>query len=219
MAGSMRWRTRKLPSRHQPCVRPVSSRTLWGSMKKIWQETAKTAASAKPSRSGARKSGATRMSLLSSTTIPFAAARMPAFDPPPKPRLAGSAITLTRGNAAARYDTLPSVEPLSTTTISLAGLPASASTTEGRYFSRRSLPFQLGITTEAAAGTGFAWLKSGAAAVVCLAPKMRHARSTTASAMAARAISNGETSSSGSGSRTRFNRAISDGRPHTDLPA
>ena len=40
-------------------------------------------------------------------------------------------------------------EPLSTTTISLPGLPASASTTEGRYFASRSLPFQLGITTDA----------------------------------------------------------------------
>src|ERR1035441_6027826 len=215
MAGSMRWRTRKPPSRHQPCVNPVSSRSLWGSAKKIWQETAKTPGSAKPSRSGARKPGATRMSLFSSTTTLFAAARMPALEPPPKPRFAGSATTLTRGNAAVTYSALPSVEPLSTTTISLSGLPARASITEGRYFSRRSLPFQLGITTEAADGTGFTWPESAGAVPARLAPQMRPARSTKASVTAAMAIRNGETSSS----RTRFSTAISDSRPHTDLPA
>ncbi len=52
-----RWRTRSAPSCHQPWVRPVSSRAFAGSLKKIWQETAKTAGSAKPSSSGARKSG------------------------------------------------------------------------------------------------------------------------------------------------------------------
>ncbi len=38
--------------------------------------------------------------------------------------------------------------------ISLAGLPDIASTTEGRYFSSRSSPFQLGMTTLAASVRG-----------------------------------------------------------------
>ena len=53
----MRWRTRRPPSCHQPWVSPVSSRTRAGSLKKIWQETAKTSGSPKPSSSGARKPG------------------------------------------------------------------------------------------------------------------------------------------------------------------
>jgi len=44
--------------------------------------------SRKPSSKGARKPGATRMSLLSSTTMSFRAARKPALEPPPKPRCA-----------------------------------------------------------------------------------------------------------------------------------
>src|SRR5580693_3838239 len=44
---------------------------------------------------------------------------------------------------------LPSVDPFSTTMTSLPGTLAVAARTEGRYFSSRSRPFQLGITTEA----------------------------------------------------------------------
>jgi hypothetical protein len=122
--------------RRHPATSPASGRSLraacCGSLKKIWQETANTCGSAKPSSSGARKSGSTRMSLFSSTTMSFFAARNPAFEPPPKPRFRSSASSFTCGNAARTNSALPSVDPLSTTTISLAGLPASAATTEGR---------------------------------------------------------------------------------------
>ncbi len=74
----------------------------------------------------------------------FLAARNPAFDPPPNPRFRSSASTRTPGNCSRRNSALPSSEPLSTTMISFSGLPASASTTEGRYFARRSRPFQFG---------------------------------------------------------------------------
>ena len=45
--------------------------------------------SVKPARSGARKSGSTRISLFRSTTMSFFAARNPALEPPPKPRFVG----------------------------------------------------------------------------------------------------------------------------------
>jgi len=86
--------------------------TLFGSAKKIWQATEKTWGSRKPSSKGARKPGSTRMSLLSSTTMSFRAARKPALEPPPKPRLRGSASSVTCGNAARTNSALPSVEPL-----------------------------------------------------------------------------------------------------------
>ena len=80
----------------------------------------------------------------------FFAARKPAFDPPPKPRFSGSARHATpSGNASRTNSALPSVEPLSTTMTSLPGCRDIAATTEGRYFSSRSRPFQFGITTEA----------------------------------------------------------------------
>ena len=69
MAGSMRWRTRKPPSCHQPCVSPVSSRSLFGSAKKIWQETANNSRiveAFEQRREEIRRS--TRISLLSSRT-------------------------------------------------------------------------------------------------------------------------------------------------------
>src|ERR1019366_2150544 len=147
----MRWRTRRLPSCHQPWVRPVSSRRLVGSVKKIWQETAKTSGSLKPSSRGARKSGATRMSLFSSTTMSFRAARKPALEPPPKPRFWGRGRTVISGKFARRKSALPSVEPLSTTRIWLAELPASAVRMLGMYLASRSFPFQLGMTTVAQA--------------------------------------------------------------------
>ncbi len=134
----MRWRTRRLPSCHQACVRPVSSRSFFGSLKKIWQETANTNGSANPLRSGDRKSSSTRMSLFSSTTMSLEAARNPAFDPPPNPRLRSSASSFTRGNAFRTNSALPSVDPLSTTTISFAGLPAS-----GRHNRRQVLSEQV----------------------------------------------------------------------------
>src|ERR1035441_90012 len=147
----MRWRTRRLPSCHQPCVSPVSSRSLAGSVKKIWQATANTSASLKPSSRGARKSGATRMSLFSSTTISFLAARNTALEPPPNPRFSAWSIPVTSGNLPRRKPALPSLEPLSTTRISLAGFPASATRMLGMYLASRSFPFQLGMTTVAVA--------------------------------------------------------------------
>src|ERR1017187_8695579 len=217
MAGSMRWRTRSAPSCHQLCVRPVSSRTLAGSLKKIWQETEKTSGEVKPSRSGARKPASTRMSLFSRTTISFEAARKPALEPPPKPRLAGSARSLTCGNAERTNPALPSVEPLSTTTISLAGLAASAATTEGRNFARRSLPFQVGMTTEAQAGGAvFAGAARGPRADEGVGPPVRagtslRSRSVTASAKALMNTRNGESRSSGSERRKRFRSGMSTG--------
>src|ERR1017187_859402 len=147
----MRWRTRRPPSRHQPWARPVSSRSLFGSAKKISQETAKTSGSRKPSSSGARKSGATRMSLFSRTTTSFLAARKPAWEPPPKPGFCDRARTVTSGKVSRRKSALPSADPLSTTRIWLAGLPASAVRTLGMYLARRSFPFQFGMTTVAQA--------------------------------------------------------------------
>src|ERR1017187_8541572 len=266
MAGSMRWRTRSAPSCHQLCVRPVSWRTLAGSLKKIWQETEKTVGSVKPSRSGARKPASTRMSLFSRTTMSLEAARKPALEPPPKPRLAGSARSLTCGNAertnsglpsvkpastrmslfsrktmsleAARKRALdpppkprlagsarsltcgnaertnsglPSVEPLSTTTISLAGLAASADTTEGRNFARRSLPFQVGMTTEAQTGGAVpAGADEGVGPPVRDGTSLR-SKSVAASAKAPMNTRNGESRSSGSERRKRFRSGMSTG--------
>ena len=172
--GRSRWRTRRPPSCHQPCVRPVSSRSFAGSLKKIWQETAKTCASAKPSSSGARKSGSTRMSLLSSTTIRSSRRGIPRSIRRRSPDSSVERHQLHFAESAARTNSaLPSVEPLSTTTISLPGLPASASTTDGRYFSSKSLPFQLGITTEAARVRGARIVR---AAFAGDAPKASHSK-------------------------------------------
>ena len=77
----------------------------------------------------------------------FLAARNPALEPPPKPRFSGRARTVTSGKFFRRKSALPSVEPLSTTRISLAGFPASAARMLGMYLASRSFPFQLGMTT------------------------------------------------------------------------
>src|ERR1017187_6906044 len=231
MAGSMRWRTRSAPSCHQLCVRPVSSRSLAGSLKKIWQETEKTSGSLKPSRSGARKPASTRMSLFSRTTMSFEAARKPALEPPPKPRLAGSARSLTCGKAERTNSALPSEEPLSTTTISLAGLAASAATTEGRNFASRSLAFQVGITAEAqTGGAASAGAARGPRADEGVHPPERRPsvdmsvdaarisacatmwnRSVRASARTLIRTKNGESRSSGSERRKRFRSGMSTG--------
>src|ERR1017187_3553151 len=100
---------------------------------------------------------------------------------------------------------LPSVEPLSTTTISLAGLAASAATTEGRNFASRSLPFQVGMTTEAAAPAA-GWLAAAAARGANL-----RSRSVTASARTLMNTRNGESRSSGSERRKRFRSGMSTG--------
>src|SRR5215471_564838 len=211
----MRCRTRNPPSCHQPCVSPVSSRSFAGSLKKIWQETANTSGSRNPSSNGARKSGATRMSLLSSTTIAFFAARNPALLPPPKPRLVGNASTRTPGNRSRRNSALPSVDPLSTTMISFSGLPARASITDGRYFSSRSRPFQLGMTTVAVVGRASGPPCTGRAGDPPHFPN----RSLSASTTKLIAIRNGEINSSGSDRRTRFNSSMSERRPHAHLAA
>src|ERR1039457_4062061 len=202
----MRWRTRRPPSCHQPWVRPVSSRSLAGSVKKIWQETAKSSGSRKPSSSGARKSGATRMSLFSRTTMSFLAARKPALEPPPKPRFCGRARTVTSGKGSRRKSALPSVDPLSTTRIWLAGLPASAVRTLGMYLARRSFPFQLGMTTVAQA-----LLPAAAALMPTLALLPRRVKSCTKHrARKLIAMRNGESTSSGSARMRRFRKAMSE---------
>src|ERR1017187_7106616 len=202
----MRWRTRRPPSCHQPWVRPVSSRSLFGSVKKIWQETAKTSGSRKPSSSGARKSGATRMSLFSRTTTSFLAARKPALEPPPKPRFCGRARTVTSGKVSRRKSALPSVEPLSTTRIWLAGLPASAVRTLGMYLARRSFPFQFGMTTVAQA-----LMPAASALMPTLALLPRRVKSCTKHrARKLIAMRNGESTSSGSARMRRFRKSMSE---------
>ena len=145
------------------------------------------------------------MSLLSSTTMSFAAASKPAFDPPPKPRLRSSATTRTRGNRVCSRSTLSSVDPLSTTMISFAGLPATAASTDGRYFSSRSRPFQFGITTLADRPAG------GTSA---LSRRRGRNRSAIASASTLPATRKAERISSGSASTTRVIAAMSRFRQH-----
>ena len=89
------------------------------------------------------------MSLFSSTTMSFVAARNPAFEPPPKPRFFGSASTFTCGKALAHELGAAVGRAVVDDDDFVAGLPAIASMTDGRYFSSRSRPFQLGITTDA----------------------------------------------------------------------
>ena len=97
------------PSSHQPCVSPVSTRFFAGSERKIWHATANTFSSVKPSSSGCRNPGSTRISLFSKTTMSLRAARKPALDPPPNPRFLGRPSNRTCGNAFWRYSALPSV--------------------------------------------------------------------------------------------------------------
>ncbi len=106
----------------------------------------------------------------------FFAARKPAFEPPPKPRFVLSARTRTSGWLARSQSALPSVEPLSTTMTSLPGWSLTASSQDGTKRSRRSLPFQLGMTSEAAVGSGSC--RTGGRR----RPAMSHARSVSATA-------------------------------------
>src|ERR1039458_1738540 len=130
---------------------------------------------------------------------------------------------------------LPSVEPLSTTTISLAGLAASAATTEGRNFASRSLAFQVGITTEAqTGGAASAGAARGPRADEGVRPPGRRpsidmsacatmcSRSVRASARALTNTRNGESRSSGSERRKRFRSGMStsgNGGAEADLVA
>src|SRR5437870_5519912 len=161
------------------------------------------------------------MSLFSRTTMSLVASRKPALEPPPKPRLVGSERTLTEGKVSRMNSGLPSVEPLSTTMISYAGLPARASITEGKYFSRSSRPFQLGITTEAPETQG-----CGTGIPACVsafrAPHSFQQRSVSASTPALIASRNGESTIHGSARRMRFASAMSNvrqNRAQPDLPA
>src|ERR1035441_2628967 len=229
----MRWRTRRLPSCHQPCVRPVSSRSLAGSVKKIWQATANTSVSLKPSSKGARKSAAPRMSLFSRTTISFLAARNPALEPPPNPRFSGRARTVTSGKLSRRKSALPSLEPLSTTRISLAGFPASATRMLGMYLASRAFPFQLGMTMVAQAlmpaasalmptlasasvsrsrsgvKTSLDTAGTGTCATSPSLPPRRVKSCTKNKAAKLIAIRNGESTNSGSARMRRFRKAMS----------
>ena len=184
----MRCRTRSPPFSHHPCVNPVSSRNFAGSLKKIWHDTANTFSSANPSSSGRRKSAATRMSLLSSTTISFVAARNPAFDPPPNPMFVWFRITRTVGNRSARNSADPSVLASSTT---ITSFPSAAAITLGRYFSSRSRPFQFGITMLALVTSG----RTSAASA--FRPRSRTQTSVNSSATAGTPINTGEATSSG----------------------
>src|SRR3954447_12174329 len=95
---------------------------------------------------------------------------------------------------------LPSVEPLSTTRISLRPI---ASMMDGRYFSSRSLPFQFGITTDARVRSGAV---DGARS---RPPNNFQARSTMASATAETNRSRGDRRIEGSALRNRFRNAMS----------
>src|SRR5258706_9076658 len=100
------------------------------------------------------------------------------------------------------------MDPLSTTTISFAGFPASAATTLGRYFSSRSRPFQLGITTLTASVRGAFDAASGR--------RVRNGCAMT-SARKLAASRKGESTSKGSARNRRFRNAMSDDGPQPDL--
>src|ERR1019366_6265382 len=83
-------------------------------------------------------------------------------------------------------------EPLSTTTTSLPATRSAAATTDGRYFSRRSRPFQLGITTAAEDASG------GVSVFSLRRGSKRTTRSTKARLIAANSSRSGERMASGS---------------------
>ncbi len=157
------------------------------------------------------------MSLLSKTTMSFVAARKPALEPPPNPRFLSSASTRMDGKRSATMLALPSVDPLSTTMISLSGWPLSASMIEGRYRSSRSRPFQLGITTEAEL------FEQGTSEGKRFLFRKLVSRSVALTAMIAASIRKGESSNSGRNliSRQRMVRSVltDSGRARTFGPA
>ncbi len=71
-----------------------------------------------------------------------------------KPKLRCWGKTRTVGKFCRTKASLPSVDALSTTMISLSGYRSRAATTEGRNFSNSSRPFQLGMTMLAACRRG-----------------------------------------------------------------
>src|SRR5579871_3787042 len=133
----------------------------------------------------------------------FRACWNPRLEPPPKPRFSDSGMTFTDGNTVRTKSALPSAEPLSTTITSFSGFPEAAATTEPRYLSSRSFPFQFGITIEAAPGR---------ARPDTAAARRRPNRSDSHNAARAIAIKNGDRSSSGSARRARFKKAMSAAR-------
>src|SRR5690242_9429211 len=109
--------------------------------------------------------------------------------------------------------TLPSAEPLSTTITSLSGWPAAASTTETRYFSSRSLPFQFGITIEAEVARGGAEVD---------AARRRLNRSLTSKVSNVAIVSSGDSNNNGSVRRNRLRKAMLTGglvRPQPEAAA
>ena len=106
-----------------------------------------TAGSANGVRSFSTKSGAQTASLLTRTiTSGFGAAAAPRFTARPKPRFSSLWTTVTRGKRVASSSAVPSLDALSTTTISTgtvwSSMLASASASRSRAFS-------VGMTTTA----------------------------------------------------------------------
>ncbi len=221
MAGSMRWRTRSPPSCHQPCVRPVSSRSLAGSLKKIWQETANTsrvaeafeqAAPGNPAPPAYRCSAGRRCRCVAARNAGVGAAA--------EAQVARQRQHLDlRKRAGRRTPRCHRSEPLSTTMISLSGLPARRRSPRADTSASRSLPFQLGITTERRAALAARPREDRCRRQRSASRRHRLHRSVSARARSrqrqrqrAETISNGESSSSGRQRRSkRFSKAMSSG--------
>ena len=126
-ASSMRCRTRRPPSSHQPCVRPVSSRRLAGIAEKDLAGDGEDFVVGEAVEQRREEIGLDAHVAVQQhdDVVPRgakagvrSAAEAEILSAAPRPSPAGKC---SRRNSA-----LPSVEPLSTTMISFSGLPASA---------------------------------------------------------------------------------------------
>ena len=79
------------------CVRPVSSRSFAGSLKNIWQETAKTSSSVKPSSRGCKEAGLDAHIAVEKHDDVVLRGAEAAFEPPPKPKFVCSQYAHMRG--------------------------------------------------------------------------------------------------------------------------
>jgi len=84
-----RCRTRNPPCAHHACVKPVSSRSLFGSLKKS-DRNGENTSSEKPSSNGARKFSSTAFTVEQHYNVVLRCCKT-VFDPPPNPRFAGRA--------------------------------------------------------------------------------------------------------------------------------
>ena len=140
------------PSSHQPCVRPVSSRSLLGSLKKIWQETAKTFAIGEAFEQRREEVGRHAHVAVEQHDDVVPGCAEAGVRAAAEAEIRGQRQHLHRGKCLAHelgaavgravvdHDDLRSPD-----------CRESASMTEGRYRSSRSRPFQLGMTTRGGA--------------------------------------------------------------------